>query len=129
MMIPTQEFEHLQDFYKGQISQSALLNKAGRLVAEKHLILKNPKIPDAMAVKMTKPMARKQVRLTKQIWTGSIPPEGVGTPDPDEYDSPLDCQSTLENILRKIIKQTGQSPGPTTPHTSRVKMEPATPVP
>ena len=24
MMIPTQEFERLQDFYKGQISQSAL---------------------------------------------------------------------------------------------------------
>ena len=54
MMIPTQEFERLQDFYKGQISQSALLNKAGRLAAEKHLILKNPKIPDAMAVKMVK---------------------------------------------------------------------------
>ena len=45
MMIPTQEFERLQDFYKGQISQSALLNKAGRLAAENHLILKNPKIP------------------------------------------------------------------------------------
>ena len=52
MMIPTQEFERLQDFYKGQISQSALLNKASRLVAEKHLILKNPKIPSATAVKM-----------------------------------------------------------------------------
>ena len=50
MMVPTQEFERLQDYYKGQISQSALLNKAGRLAAEKHLILSNRKIPDATAV-------------------------------------------------------------------------------
>ena len=57
MMVPTQEFERLQDYYKGQISQSALLNKAGRLAAEKHLILSNPQIPDATAVRMTKPLA------------------------------------------------------------------------
>ena len=69
MMIPTQEFERLQDFYKGQITQSALLNKAGRLAAEKHLILKYRKIPDAMAVRMVKPLAREQVRLTKRIRT------------------------------------------------------------
>ena len=61
MMIPTQEFERLQDFYKGQITQSALLNKAGRLAAEKHLILKNRKIPDALAVRMVKPLDREQV--------------------------------------------------------------------
>ena len=66
MMIPTQEFERLQDFYKGQISESALLNKASRFAAEKHLILKNPKIPSATAVKMVKPLARDQARLTKR---------------------------------------------------------------
>ena len=76
MMIPTQEFERLQDLYKGQISQSALLNKASRLAAEKHLILKNPKIPSATAVKMIKPLAREQVRLTKRIRTGGLPPKG-----------------------------------------------------
>ena len=57
MMVPTREFERLTDYYKGQISESALLNKAGRLAAEQHLILKNPKIPDATAVKMPKPLA------------------------------------------------------------------------
>jgi len=31
MMVPVQEFNRLQDYYKGQITQSALLNKAGRL--------------------------------------------------------------------------------------------------
>ena len=57
MMIPTQKFELLQDLYKGQITQSALLNKAGQLAAEKHLILRNPRIPNATAIKMVKPMA------------------------------------------------------------------------
>ena len=125
MMIPTQEFERLQDFYKGQISESALLNKASRLAAEKHLILKNPKIPNATAVKMVKPLARDQVRLTKRIRTGGIPPEGVGTPDPDEalVDAPL------ESLLKQLIK-TGPKkvkPEPVTP--ARIKKEPATPGP
>ena len=71
MMVPTQEFERLQDYYKGQISQSALLNKAGCLAAEKHLILSNRKIPDATSVRMTKPLAREQARLTEQIRTGT----------------------------------------------------------
>ena len=124
MMIPTQEFERLQDFYKGQISQSALLNKASRLAAEKHLILKNPNIPSATAVKMIKPLAREQVRLTKRIRTGGLPPEGVGVPDPDEamVDAPL------ESLLKQLIR-TGKKikTEPVTP--ARIKMEPATPGP
>ena len=125
MMIPTQEFERLQDFYKGQISQSALLNKASRLAAEKHLILKNPKIPNATAVKMIKPLAREQVRLTKRIRTGGLPPEGVGVPDPDEamVDAPL------ESLLKQLIR-TGSKKIKTEPVTlARIKMEPATPGP
>ena len=127
MMIPTQEFERLQDFYKGQISQSALLNKAGRLAAEKHLILKNPKIPSATAVKMIKPLAREQARLTKRIRLGNIPPEGVGAPDPDEQEAMVDAP--LESLLKKIIRQKKPAPVVVTPRPSRMKMEPATPGP
>ena len=123
MMVPTQEFERLQDFYKGQISQSALLNKAGRLAAEKHLILKNPKIPSATAVKMIRPMAREQARLTKRIRLGNIPPEGVGAPDPDKQEAMVDAP--LENLLKRLIKQKT----PATPRPSKMKMEPATPGP
>ena len=125
MMLPTQEFERLQDLYKGQISQSALLNKASWLAAEKHLILKNPKIPSATAVKMIKPLAREQVRLPKQIRTGGIPPEGVDAPDPDEamVDAPL------ESLLKQLIR-TGTKKIKTEPVTpARTKMEPVTPGP
>ena len=65
MMVPMKEFERLANYYKGQISESAPLNKAGQLAAEQHLTLKNPTIHDATAVKMVKPMAREQARLTK----------------------------------------------------------------
>ena len=99
MMVPTQEFERLQDYYKGQISQSALLNKAGRLAAEKHLILSNRKIPDATAVRMTQPLAREQARLTKRIRTGTRIPAGAGMPSEAMVDSPL------ENLLKKIIEK------------------------
>ena len=118
MMVPTQEFERLQDYYKGQISQSALLNKAGRLAAEKHLILSNPKIPDATAVRMSKPLARKQARLTKRIRTGTRIPAGAGMPSEAMVDSPL------ENLLKKIIEKEVPGAAAVTPATPTIKKEP-----
>ena len=59
-MIPVQEFKRLQDYFKGQMTENALLNKAGRLAAGEHLILKDKRIPDSIAVKMTKPLASEQ---------------------------------------------------------------------
>ena len=141
MMIPRQEFERLQEYYKGKITQSALLNKAGRLAAEKHMILKNPKIPSGMAVKMIKPLAREQARLTKRIRLGAPPTVGVGVPDEDEamVDSPL------ETLLKQIIKKEPAAaavpvatPGPSgvrikkeSPSTSGIKKGslPKTPIP
>jgi len=120
MMIPTQEFERLQDYYKGQITQSALLNKAGRLAAEQHLIAKNPKIPASKAVRMMKPLAREQQRLTKRIRTGGAPTVGVSTADPDEamVDSPL------ENLLKKILKKETPTPRPPIPPRPTIKKQP-----
>ena len=119
MMVPTQEFERLQDYYKGQISQSALLNKAGRLTAEKHLILSNPQIPDATAVRMTKPLAREQARLTKRIRTGTRIPAGAGMPSEAMVDSPL------ENLLKKIIeKEVPAAPTAGAAATPVIKKEP-----
>ena len=123
MMVPTREFERLQDYYKGQILQSALLNKAGRLAAEKHLILSNPKIPDTTAVRMTKPLAREQARLTKRIRTGTRIPAGAGMPSEAMVDSPL------ENLLKKIIEKEVPAAAPagaatTTPATPVIKKEP-----
>ena len=69
MMVPVQEFKRLQDYYKGQMIENALLNKAGRLAGEEHLILKDKRIPDSMAITMTKPLSSEQGRLIKRIFT------------------------------------------------------------
>ena len=119
-MVPTQECEGLQDYYKGQISQSALLNKVGCLAAEKHLILSNCKIPDATAIRMTKPLAREQARLTKQIRMGTRIPAGAGMPSEAMVDSPL------ENLLKKIIEKEvpAAAAGAATPAMPVIKKEP-----
>lgn len=88
MMVPTREFERLTDYYKGQISESALLNKARRLAVEQHLIFKDPKIPDATAVKMVKPLARQQVRLIKRIRLGPTPLQPLQHPTKRMRESP-----------------------------------------
>ena len=95
------EKAYWQDYYKGKITQSALLEKAGRLAAEKHMILKNPKIPSATAVRMVKPLAREQARLTKRIRSGATPTVGVGAPNEDE----AMVDSSLETLLKQIIKK------------------------
>ena len=37
MMVPVQEFKRLQNYYKGQMTENALLDKAGRLAAEENI--------------------------------------------------------------------------------------------
>ena len=50
MMVPTKDYADLVNYYKEQITESTLFKKAGRLAAERRMILSNPSIPDAMAV-------------------------------------------------------------------------------
>ena len=63
MMVPMDEVNRLSSYYQGQVTESALLNKAGRLAADQHLILRDKSIPNSMAVKLVKPMALEQGRL------------------------------------------------------------------
>ena len=49
LMVKPEEFQQLIQYYKGQITDSALLNKAGRVAAKEHIIVNNPKLPDAIA--------------------------------------------------------------------------------
>ena len=38
-MVKPEEFQQLVQYYKGQITDSALLNKAGRVAAKEHIIV------------------------------------------------------------------------------------------
>ena len=100
MMVPVQEFQQLEDYYKGKMTESALLNKAGHLATEEQLILKDKRIPASIAVKMTKPLGSKQGRLVKRIRTGTPGPMTYqGTTEPEGM-----VDSPAENLLKKIIK-------------------------
>ena len=83
MMVKPDEFNNLVQYYKGQISDSALLNKAGRLAAEAHVLLANEKVPSGVTNAKVKELLRQRRRLTKRL--REIPGvPSVGGPPPDE---------------------------------------------
>ena len=125
MMVPVQEFKRLQDYYKGQMTENALLNKAGRLAAEEHLILKDKRIPDSMAIKMTKPLSSEQGRLVKRIRTGKTGPMTFqGTEEPEGM-----VDAPVERLLKEIIKKEPPAPVIIQPGPSGIKKEKKTPQP
>ena len=67
IMVLTKEFNRLSNYHRGKITESALLNKAGRLAAEQQLILEDKSIPDSLAVRMVKPIALEQSQLVKRV--------------------------------------------------------------
>ena len=120
MMVPVQEFKRLQDYYKGQMTENALLNKVGRLAAEEHLILKDKRIPDSMAIKMTKPLSSEQGRLIKRIRTGKTGPLTFqGTEEPEGM-----VDAPVERLLKEIIKKEAPAPVIIQPGPSGIKKSP-----
>ena len=98
-MVPV-EFNQLSNYYQGKITESALLDKAGRLAAEQQLILKDQNIPDSMAVQIVKPMALQQGRLVKRVRTGTAAPsQYVGVEEPEGM-----ADAPTERLLKELIK-------------------------
>ena len=125
MMVLVQEFKQLQDYYKGQMTENALLNKEGRLAAEEHLFWKDKQIPDSMAIKMTKPLSSEQGRLVKRIRTGKTGPMTFrGTEEPEGM-----VDSPVERLLKEIIKKESPAPVIIQPGPSGIKKEKKTPKP
>ena len=125
MMVPVREFKRLQDYYKGQMTENALLNKAGRLAAEEHLILKDKRIPDSMAIKMTKPLSSEQGRLVKRIRTGKTGPMTFqGTEEPEGM-----VDAPIERLLKEIIKKEPPAPVIVQPGPSGIKKKTPKPGP
>ena len=139
-MVPTKEFDQLVQYYKGGITDNALLNKAGRLAAESHVILGDKSIPDSIAIKQIKPLARQRGRLTKRIRQAgplSSNSAAVGEEEEEEEEGDL-VKGPLETMFKQLIKNTSRGTKTpkikeeTTPSTSGAKQKsPAakTPIP
>ena len=67
LMVDPKEMEQLVRYYKGEITDNALLNKAARLAAETHALTRAPNIPDGIAVAKMKPVARETSVYIKKI--------------------------------------------------------------
>ena len=133
-MVPTSDYNNLVNYYKGRLTESSLLNKAGRLAAERHTILTDPKVPSSLALAMTKPKAKELNRLTKRIRTGGTTRGTTvtgGKEDDDDEDDDAMLVSPLEHKLDKILRATKKSlkqqpPTPGVPPTRRRQL-PKTP--
>ena len=111
LMVPTTDYNNLVNYYKGRLTESALLNKAGRLAAERHVTLNSPHLNKSVAVAMSKQGEREIHKLTKRLRTGGVSSRGGvqgGTDDGDDDDDDDDdlLKSPLESKLDKILRNT-----------------------
>ena len=121
-MIPHKDLEQLVQYYKGELTENALLNKAATLAAKKHVLLANPELPPALVNAQTKPLSQELIKLTKRIrqFPGGV---GVGAPGgppgEDEEEEAGDLVTgPVEQWLKRMIKGGPSAPKPTiTPAT------------
>ena len=106
MMVPTSDYTNLVNYYKGRLTESALLNKASRLAAERHTTLKDPKVPTSVALALSKPKALEVQRLTRRLRTGGYN-HSAGPQSDDEVEEEDDMLKTpLDSKLDKILRNT-----------------------
>ncbi|CAH3114954.1 unnamed protein product, partial [Pocillopora meandrina] len=94
LMVKPEEFQQLVQYYKGQITDSALLNKAGRVAAKEHIIVNNPKVPDAIA--------NQQTRELLQEHNPSEPTADLA--DVESEESAM-REEIVENLLKRKAKK------------------------
>ena len=85
-MIPHKDLEQLIQYYKGKLTENALLNKAATLAVKKHVLLANPQLPPALVNAQTKPLSQELTKLTKRIrqFPGGVGVGAPGAPPGDE---------------------------------------------
>ena len=124
-MIPHQDLEQLIQYYKGELAENALLNKAATLAAQKHVLLANPQLPPALVNAQTKPLSQELTKLTKRIrqFPGGVGVGAPGGPPGEEEEEAGDLVTgPVEQWLKRMIKGSPSSPKPPiTPTTKKGK--------
>ena len=120
-MIPHKDLEQLIQYYKGELTENALLNKAATLAAQKHVLLANPQLPPAVVNAQTKPLSQELTKLTKRIrqFPGGVGVGAPGAPPGEEEEEAGDLVTgPVEQWLKRMIKGGPSAPKPTiTPAT------------
>ena len=106
-MIPLKDLDQLIQYYKGELTENALLKKAAKLAAKKHVLLANPELPPAIVNAKTKPLSQELTKLTKRIrqFPGGFGVGAPGGPPGEEEEEEGDLVSDpVEQWLKRIIK-------------------------
>jgi len=113
--------EQLIQYYKGELTENALLNKAATLAAKNHVLLANPQLPPALVNAQTKPLSQELTKLTKRIrqFPGGVGVGAPGGPPGEEEEDTGDLVTgPVEQWLKRMIKGGPSAPKPTiTPAT------------
>ena len=129
-MIPQKDLEQLIQYYKGELTENALLNKAATLAAQKHVLLANPQLPPALVNAQTKPLSQELTKLTKRIrqFPGGVGVGAPGGPPGEEEEEAGDLVTgPVEQWLKRMIKGSPSTPKPPiTPATKKGKGAAAT---
>ena len=124
-MIPHQDLEQLIQYYKGELTENALLNKAATLAAKKHVLLADPQLHPALVNAQTKPLSRELTKLTKRIrqFPGGVGVGAPGGPPGEEEEEAGDLATgPVEQWLKRMIKGSPSTPKrPITPTTKKGK--------
>ena len=125
-MIPHKDLEQLIQYYKGELTENALSNKAATLAAKKHVLLANPPLPPALVNAQTKLLSQELTKLTKRIcqFPGGVGVGAPGGPPGEEGEEEAGDLVTgpVEQWLKRMIKGSPSSPKPPiTPATKKGK--------
>jgi len=124
-MIPHKDLEQLIQYYKGELTENPLLNKAATLAAKKHVLLSDPQLPPALVNAQTKPLSQELTKLTKRIrqFPGGFGVGAPGGPPGEEKEKAGDLVTgPVEQWLKRMIKGSPSTPKPPiTPTTKKGK--------
>ena len=114
-MIPQKELDQLVQYYKGELTENALLNKAAHLAAQKHVLLADPKLPPSIVQAQTKPISQELTQLIRRLrqFPGGAGAAGGAPGDGDELDDEDEgglVTGPVEQWLKRMIKGTPSTP-------------------
>ena len=134
IVLPKKELPEIVQWYKGELTSNALLNRAGHLAAKKKRLLADPGLDAAQAVQQTQPLSRALREATKRL--RQLPgAEGPGMAvDEEEEDENL-VSTALEKWMKRMVQSGLQRepktprPAPLTPPTRHPSTDHRTPGP
>lgn len=104
MLIKPEEFKTLVNYYKGNITESTLLNKAARVAAETRVLIDDETIAPDLKETQMKEMMRKRSRLAKELRQSAVAIPSASGGDDDRKDSLQ--EHVLKGVAKNINKQT-----------------------